>query len=356
MEALGLSAGGSTASEGGDLPGPTSQGRWLAALAVVPVRDMLRGSSLSANEVLEGNLEGKREKGTGAQGSYQTGAVCDVAPAARLGEWGSRVVDSIWDGPVWNSLGLKEAVEHLRQAAGEGINVIRETMADEVASDGEEFPSPEAKAGFSGAGLREAELISHGSLLADEDALRAAAVWSADYPSAPHWNDTLHRGRIAVLVTSDRTERPGPRGNEQRASGEGEVAASVIMVPDGVATAEMYVPRGAKKLLAGKAAVEAELTAEQRKPGSSRPVLAEAGTAASGLPPESRLGHTVRGEVVADLDAEGRLRDWGPVWVTGQAGGARGYLASLRSGVDVARSVVRFLRGDLVEPHGRGRA
>ena len=57
----------------------------------------------------------------------------------------------------------------------------------------------------------------------------------------------------------------------------------------------------------------------------------------------SRLAHTVRGLVIENVGAGGRLGGdevaGVPIWVTGRAGGSAGYLQSLEAGARTGREV-----------------
>jgi hypothetical protein len=146
-------------------------------------------------------------------------------------------------------------------------------------------------------------------------------AWPDEFPPAPHWTEALRSQAAVVLAGSRRTlfvadlDRSGP--------------ACLAVAPDGAATAEYYVESGEV------ASVPDGLTSGPSEEGS------EPG---EGI---TRLGHCVRALIPVGSDAEGRLPA-GPdrIRVAGRSAGAGSYLESLRSGVRVADSLLRVLRGE----------
>lgn len=134
-------------------------------------------------------------------------------------------------------------------------------------------------------------------------------AWPSDFPPAPQWSESL-RPKGMVLPSST----PG------RASNGIANHLSSGLLPDGAAMGEYYA----------LGAASGDLLEDE-----------------SGA---TRLGHRVMASVVCPVDPKGRVLVGGPVAlreglrVAGRAAGAEGYLESLRSGVEVADSVVESLR------------
>ena len=149
-----------------------------------------------------------------------------------------------------------------------------------------------------------------GELLEAREALLRAAMgtevgdamerdsWRMDYPLAPHRMDEL-RPRGVVLHL--RAASPGVNGSEP------------LVSPDGGATGELYVSGE------GLAILEEDL-------------------------PAARLEHVITAEVIADAQGGGRVAEIDGVWAVGQAAGAKGYLDSLQSGIEVARAIMSDYR------------
>jgi hypothetical protein len=155
--------------------------------------------------------------------------------------------------------------------------------------------APLVEAAFEGSRLNgegESTLVTRRLLPARElipGSASANHTWPGEFPPAPHWTESL-RPKAAVLSTP---------------------SDLVVVAPDGAATAEYYV----------------ELQ----------------GAVTEGI---TRLGHVVRALVAVGVDAEGRLPGGpGCIRVAGRSAGAKSYLESLTSGVRVADSLVRSLRG-----------
>jgi len=112
-----------------------------------------------------------------------------------------------------------------------------------------------------------------------------------------------------------------------KADDGGSGKTHVIACPDGVATNEIYIPR--------QEVAEAWL---QGGGTASRLAQRVSGLAMANLDPRGRMRLSVEGR---GLDA-GRA-DCPVVWLAGRAAGARDYLESLASGVDVAEQVIATL-------------
>jgi Glucose inhibited division protein A len=186
------------------------------------------------------------------------------------------------------------------------------------------------RGGFGGAGMGEiAATVCDGIDSGDRrrvDGVRSLAnvlwngaegpqPWPAEYPPSPHWTEGLAAREVVLGKTH-----------------EGEMG--VVLAPDGVATGEVYlVSRGVT--------------------GANRHRAESGGTKHEGHLMASRLEHETRGVMVTNLGPGGRLISDGdgplPVWVTGRAGGAEGYLESLAAGVRTAVDVAAALDG-----HGPG--
>lgn len=163
----------------------------------------------------------------------------------------------------------------------------------------------------------------------DEDAARLAHAgdeenrvrWEPDYPPAPYWVPGLRRGMVIT------------RGAEEQ-------SVVAVVLPDGLATGEVYLPAGQVRALCGEGpAGPAEAgVAECSRGQSSRP---DANQRADGV--ATRLGHVVRGVRIGNLSGCGRLVEGDgetyPVWVTGRAGGAEDYVESLEAAVRVADDI-----------------
>ncbi|HEY5529134.1 MAG TPA: FAD-dependent oxidoreductase [Thermoleophilia bacterium] len=122
--------------------------------------------------------------------------------------------------------------------------------------------------------------------------------WRMDYPLAPHRMDELRRRGVVLHL---RTASLGANGSEP------------LVSPDGGATGELYVSGE------GLAILEEDL-------------------------PAARLEHVITAEVIADAQGGGRVAEIDGVWVVGQAAGAKGYLDSLQSGIEVARAIMSDYR------------
>lgn len=136
-----------------------------------------------------------------------------------------------------------------------------------------------------------------------------AGTWPEDFPPAPHWERRLRMDRAV-------------------ASPIGRGRWALCISPDGMATHEVYWGSAPE--------------------GGERPCGESLGGAQRARSVATRLQHSVQGLAVKTLGDDGRLMAQGlaigPVWVSGRAGGATGYLESLASGVCVARSVLDYLR------------
>jgi len=135
--------------------------------------------------------------------------------------------------------------------------------------------------------------------------------WPADYPPAPHRDNTLRIDRMVM--------RPSEGEN-------GEVGPEVpVLSPDGGATAELYVAPGSTLFVELKGGAGA--------------------AGAAGVLVATRMPSTVAGKVLIGLSESGRLALGGlpgPVWVVGRAAGARDYAASLASGVRAAADIAEW--------------
>ena len=142
----------------------------------------------------------------------------------------------------------------------------------------------------------------------------ASPSWPADYPAAPHWDESL---RSRLFGWRDDGENAKDTGGGE-GGGEG-VRRLPRLAPDGAATGEVYFGSGVdgvEELTAGRVA--------------------------------SRLGQEIAGLAVDGLGPRGRLRgNRGgglSIWVVGRAGGACDYLESLASGVRAAEEIVESIR------------
>lgn len=144
-------------------------------------------------------------------------------------------------------------------------------------------------------------------------------LWPEGLPPAPHRTDALRADSLLV--------RRVPSAKGVCAGVEEDAVVVASLAPDGAATAEYYVAPG-------EASWPSKAVRDERDCSEFRTMT-----------PATRLEHKVVSLRLTGLDGEGRLAGAGSrVWVAGRAGGARSYLESLRSGVEVARSVIGELR------------
>ncbi|MCX8033378.1 MAG: FAD-dependent oxidoreductase [Thermoleophilia bacterium] len=177
---------------------------------------------------------------------------------------------------------------------------------------------------------RRVSLVPLGERLVEGGALgpakwQRAVQWPREYPRALHWDDEARRevaqalvvlGRNGVGRCSNCESGYFDSSNSQSSNRKGEGAP--MLTPDGIATGEWYAD--AEGLLEAKLAEGLESWCWQSRPG-----------------------YTVSGGVVQGLTGAGRVvsgrGDLLPVWVTGRAAGACGYLESLSSGMQTAEEV-----------------
>ena len=187
----------------------------------------------------------------------------------------------------------------------------------------------------------------------DRLASRSALVgnWPVGAPPAPHKSERF-RPSVAVMQTSeDCAETSGSlgpggirlRGQADPKGAEATPSYASLLLPDGVATLEFYEP-------AECAHDELADPGGTARSGIGRMVRPrQASSLEAGVPDAaSRLGYVVRASVLAQ-PTEGRIRELGATWASGQIAGASNYLESLHSGVQTARRVM-----DHLHPQGTG--
>lgn len=167
-------------------------------------------------------------------------------------------------------------------------------------------------------------LVEGGAL--DPAKWQRTVQWPQEYPPALHWDGKARREVAQALVALARSgvgrrssSTSGDFDSSNSQSSNLEVEGAPILTPDGVATGEWY--RDAGDLVEAKLAEGLESWCSQSRPG-----------------------YTVSGGVVQGLAGAGRVVSGNgevlPVWVTGRAAGASGYLGSLSSGMQTAVEVV----------------
>ncbi len=143
------------------------------------------------------------------------------------------------------------------------------------------------------------------------------SAWPADYPSAPHMDPGL-RARQMVLSVTGSEEREGLPGG----------GPTPLLSPDGGETVEFYVAAKGRSILQRLD----EVSVGGQFVGTRVPTVIRALRA---------IGLTPRGRVASGENAV-------PIWITGRAGGASGYVGSLESGLRCAADIAKVLSGDAV--------
>lgn len=160
------------------------------------------------------------------------------------------------------------------------------------------------------------------ALFAEGSLLPGSHTWAPDLPPAPHWSPELAQDVCLA----------GSSGNGAASlAGQG-----AICLPDGAATGEFYLAADRPTLATGPSAAREAVMADGMMdlPGGCIP---------------TRLPYRVRAFAVAALGKNGKLPGIDNVWVIGRSAGVGDYLASLRSGADAARAILRDMLGDTHE-------
>lgn len=278
-------------------------GEVFEAEAVVIAVGLGLGGRVSVGENLlpggrygEASVDGLRAALEMAGARFQEVAVC-VGPRFL---WGDVVVEREGEGREAGGDGLDRG----RPFVGGGERSITLPLARLMGAGGD-LVEREVTRGWEGEPEDRRGLLAECGL-----GESTAGCWPGEYPPAPHWTEGLWADAAVVVRSGDGVVRPS-------------------LSPDGVATGEVHLSGDGEWCGVAGVAGSGEGVVD------SRPMV-------------TRLGHCVGGLAIANLGSSGRLlAEEGvtlPVWITGRAAGAAGYLESLVAGVRTGVEVATVLK------------